>query len=337
MKEQKYLHLAAITRDFVEYMISVGYTEKQLMGGTGITLEEVSVPEAMAPMGASAEIFNRAAALSGDDLVHFKWAQERRLKRLGVIGYLGRSSPTVRDMLDNLNRYQRTITEAVIVDMSQLESDGIYRWNMNLPRSVDAGFIVEAQLVQLVAGLRHLLPRELTPSRISFAHHRAKNKEAFTQYFQCPVAFDQPSNELVFSKPDLDLPLSTADSALYQILRQHCDMVLERTPTSRSDIRVQVEGKIVDLLSTGQANIEVVSRDLGMSSRTLARRLGEAGTTYQKVLSNLRRALAERYLKDGAMSQTEIAFLLGYSDVSSFASAFKRWTGHSPGDERRMI
>jgi AraC-like DNA-binding protein len=318
-------------------MISMGYSEAQLMRKTGITLEQITPPESMAPMQACAEIFNRAVALTGDDLVHCKWAQERRLRRLGVIGYLGRVSPTVQDLLENLNRYQRTISEAISVDLSQLESEGIYRWTTTLPAEADCGYMVEAQVIQLLSGLDRILPRDLRPGRLSLAHHRVKNRDAFAKFVKCPVYFDQHDNELEFPKADLELPLSTADNELYTILRNHCDMVLEQTPSSRTDIRVQVEGKIVDRLSTGQANIEKVSRDLGMSSRTLARRLGEAGTTYQKVLSNLRRALAERDLKDGAMTQTEIAFLLGYSDVSSFASAFKRWTGQSPGYLRQQV
>ena len=87
MSEQQFLHLAAITRDFSQHLISLGFTEQQVLGGTGITLEQITPPEAMAPFVATAEIFNRGAALTGDDLVHLKWAQERRLKRLGLIGF----------------------------------------------------------------------------------------------------------------------------------------------------------------------------------------------------------------------------------------------------------
>ncbi|SFK49281.1 AraC family transcriptional regulator [Shimia haliotis] len=336
MSEQQFLHLAAITRDFSQHLISLGFTEQQVLGGTGITLEQITPPEAMAPFVATAEIFNRGVALTGDDLVHLKWAQERRLKRLGLIGYLGRTSPTLLDMLENMQRYQRTISEAIEVDLSELRSKGFYRWSNIVPATVDCSFFVEAQVAQLLSGLRFIMPRQFTPVRLSFAHHRAKNKEAFAKTFGCPVTFDAHDNEIDFHLSDLDTPLTTSDTALYHILRRHCDLVLAQTPNSRTDIRVQVEGKIADRLSTGQANIETVARDLGMSSRTLARRLGELDTTYQKVLSNLRQALAERYLKDGAMTQAEIAFLLGYSDVSSFAAAFKRWTGHSPGEKRRM-
>lgn len=335
MKEPQFLHLAAITRDFVEHMISLGFSEGQLLGGTGITLEQIRPAETLAPITATLEVFNRAVVLSGDDLVHVKWAQERRLKRLGLIGYLGRTSPTLVDLLENLNRYQRAISEAVVVDLSELRSKGVYRWSIIVPAELDCSTFVEAQIVQMMAGLRFILPRHLRLAQLSLVHHRKENQATFSDFFGCPVKFGADDNEIQFHKADLDLPLTTADTELYNILRQHCDMVLDRTPSSRTDIRVLVEGKIADRLSTGKANIDTVARDLGMSSRTLARRLGEVDTTYQKVLSNLRRALAERYLKDGAMTQAEISFLLGYSDVSSFAAAFKRWTGHSPGDVRR--
>ncbi|MCP4822106.1 MAG: AraC family transcriptional regulator [Shimia sp.] len=309
MKEPQFLHLAAITRDFAEHMMSQGYTEAQLMGGTGITLAQITPAETLAPITATIEIFNRAVTLTGDDLVHVKWAQERRLRRLGLIGYLGRTSPTLGDLLENLNRYQRAISEAVVADLSELRTKGVYRWSTVVPIEVDSSNFVEAQAVQMMAGLRFILPRDPRPVRLSFAHHRASNIATFKQYFNCPVAFGQHDNEIVFQKADLELPLTTADTELFAILQKHCDMVLDRTPSARTDIRVLVEGKIADRLSTGKANIDVVARDLGMSSRTLARRLGELDTTYQKVLSNLRRALAERYFKDGVMTQAEITFL----------------------------
>lgn len=335
MKEPQPLHLAAITRDFVEHMITLGYTEQQLLGGTGTTLEQITPTDTLAPINVAAEVFNRGVSISGDDLVHFKFAQGRRLKRLGLIGYLGRTSPTLGDLLENLNRYHRAVSEALVVDLSELRSKGIYRWSIVLSAEVDVSKFVEAQVVQLIAGLQFILPRPIHPTRVSLTHHRRDNIAAFAEFFGCPAIFGAHDNEIEFHISDLDIPLTTADTELYSILRQHCDMVLEKTPSSRTDIRVLVEGKIADRLSTGQANIEIIARDLGMSSRTLARRLSEVDTTYQKVLSNLRRALAERYLHDGGMTQSEISFLLGYSDVSSFAAAFKRWTGRSPGDVRR--
>ncbi|WP_270729124.1 AraC family transcriptional regulator [Shimia sp. Alg240-R146] len=337
MNETKYLHLAALTRDFVLHLQGLGYSEHQLLGGTGVTLADITPSEARAPLTVSAEVMRRAVALTGDDLIHFKWAQVRQFKRLGLIGYLGRSAPTLRDFLENIARYQRTFSDAVNVDVSDLDRHGFFRWDARLPAKVDSGYVMEAQAVQFVSGIRNILKRSPRILEVTFCHHRATNQDAFTSFLNCPVRFDAPHNELRLYKADLDLELQTADNALYAILRNHCDMVLAQTPQNRDDIRLRVEKSIVDRLSSGQANIETVSHDLGMSSRTLARRLADVETTYQKVLSNLRKSLAERYLKDVAMSQTEIAFLLGYSDVSSFSSAFKRWTGHAPGDQRRPV
>ncbi|WP_193749896.1 AraC family transcriptional regulator [Shimia sp. SK013] len=334
MDDANYLHLAALTRDFVLHLQDLGYSEQQLLGGTGVTLAEITPPEAMAPLTVIAEVMRRAVALTGDDLVHFKWAQERQFKRLGLIGYLGHSSPTLRDLFENVVRYERTFTDSIHFDISELERQGLVRWEAFLPASVDAGNIMEAQAAQFVSGLSNLMSRPPRLLEVTFRHHRNTNKDAFTSYMNCPVSFDASHTAIRFSKDDLDLELQTADNELNAILRKHCDMVLEQTPKNRDDIRLRVEKSIVDRLSSGRANIETVSRDLGMSSRTLARRLADVGTTYQKVLSNLRKALAVRYLDDVARSQTEIAFLLGYSDVSSFSSAFKRWTGHAPGDQR---
>lgn len=144
-----------------------------------------------------------------------------------------------------------------------------------LPAKIDVGYIMEAQAAQFVSGMRNILMRPPRILEVTFHHRRAKNQGAFTSFMKCPVGFDAPHSELLFAKEDLDLELQTADNALHAILRNHCDMVLAQTPRNRDDIRLLVEKSIVDRLSSGQANIETVSSDLGMSSRTLARRLGD--------------------------------------------------------------
>jgi len=91
-----------------------------------------------------------------------------------------------------------------------------------------------------------------------------------------------------------------------------------------------VENEIVQLLPHGKAQVEKVASNLGMSNRTLARRLSEEGTSYAAILNELRRDLSARYLKDPALSLNQIAWLLGYSMVTSLNHAFRRWTGSSP-------
>ena len=95
-----------------------------------------------------------------------------------------------------------------------------------------------------------------------------------------------------------------------------------------------MEEIIPQLLPHGRAELSTVARQLGMSSRTLSRKLREEGVTYAEILDRLRSALAKRYLSDRELPVTQIAWLLGYQEVSSFTHAFKRWTGTTPREFR---
>ncbi len=327
-------HIAALGRDFTLHLMQMGYSESDVLDGINVTLEGMSEDEAKVPVEDLAAIFNRGVELTGDDLVGLHWGQARRFVRMGLIGYLGRSSPNVAKFMLNLERYQRVFSEPMIVDQSKLLSDGIFSWTYDLPVSIDLAQLVEAQTCQFVFGLNRLVPRPITPVSVNFEHRRSTNIKEIEKIFGCPVNYGLPRNHVIYHRRDLELEIMTSDDRLNKILLRHCDMVLAQTPKSAPDIQIKVERMIADHLTSGRANLDDIARDLGMSARTLARRLNDAGTSFQTLLGNIRRALAERYLKDKSMSQSEIAFLLGYSDVSSFAAAFKRWTGYAPGEIR---
>ena len=120
---------------------------------------------------------------------------------------------------------------------------------------------------------------------------------------------------------------------LLKILKRHCEQILGARPEV-NDWVFQVQQVITTLLSSGQCKIDAVAQELGVSSRTLTRRLTEDGLTYKGLLDDVRRKLALQYLKDRRISPKQVAYLLGYSEVSAFYHAFRRWTGSSPLQHR---
>jgi AraC-like DNA-binding protein len=114
----------------------------------------------------------------------------------------------------------------------------------------------------------------------------------------------------------------------------HFEEAHSRRPTNRGFFRSTVENGIVPLLPHGKARAGEIARRLGISQRTLARRLSSEGLTFSGVLEKLKSDLAERYLTDGELSISQIAWLLGYQEVSALTHAFKRWTGKTPREAR---
>ena len=133
------------------------------------------------------------------------------------------------------------------------------------------------------------------------------------------------------------MPIVSADPYLNKLLIRYCEEALAHRQTNRSSLGTSVENAIGVLLPHGKAQISEVARKLGMSRRTLARRLASEGLTFASVLQALRADLAKRHLADQDLSISEIAWLLGYSDVSAFSSACKRQTGKNPRTIRQQI
>jgi AraC-like DNA-binding protein len=131
-----------------------------------------------------------------------------------------------------------------------------------------------------------------------------------------------------------ELPLIHADPYLNNLLLKYCEAAITDRRGNVSQLRTRVENAISSLLPHGRVVLDDVARSLGMSKRTLARRLSDEGLSFTEVLQQLRRDLAVRYLDDPKLHISKIAWLLGFNEVSAFTHAFKRWTGKSPSQMR---
>ena len=152
----------------------------------------------------------------------------------------------------------------------------------------------------------------------------------FRAFFGVDIEFGANADEIWFPQPIALLPVVGRDEHLNELLRRYAEEALARKPRERLTVRSKAEDILSKLLPHGRATASEVARRLGMSSRTLSRNLAEEGTSFAEILDQLRAALAKRYLRDETLPVSEIAWLLGYREVSSLTHAFKRWTGTTP-------
>jgi AraC-like DNA-binding protein len=169
---------------------------------------------------------------------------------------------------------------------------------------------------------------------LSFIHARNSDLPAFEQFFGCPVEFGASADQVAFSNETLALPLVTEDRHLLETLRPICDEAAKERGTATGTLRAVVENEAQKLLPHGKAKRHRVAKSLGLSERTLTRKLADEGTTYEQVSDQLRRSLALQYIKEEGVSLSQIAWLLGYERPTSFNHAFRRWTGRSPSVAR---
>ena len=135
-------------------------------------------------------------------------------------------------------------------------------------------------------------------------------------------------------RPVCDTPLLEADPFLHRLLVGYCEEAIAHRRTARHSFREQVENRVAPLLAHGPVRAVDIARGMDLSERTFARRLAAEGLTYSKLLAELRLDLANRYLADPGTTVSQVAWLLGYQEVSAFSRAYTRWTGRPPREVR---
>jgi AraC-like DNA-binding protein len=166
--------------------------------------------------------------------------------------------------------------------------------------------------------------------RVNFKHQRKEKPTEFKNFFGSDVNFGETVDELAFPSSIRGMPITGADPYLNDLLVGYCEEAISNRSSKPSSFALNVENAIAPLLPHGNVGANTVARKLGLSRRTLARRLASEKLTFARVVQRLKLDLARRHLEDESLSISEIAWLLGYRDVSAFTHAFKRWTGKAP-------
>jgi len=289
------------------------------------------------PGGVSAASQHRfleiAAAETNDPLLGLHVAAAMDLRGIGLLFYLAASCETVAEALEYLARYAATATEEIRLEISRQRDETLLTFRRVL--AFDEPVRQQSELVVLgfLRVLRTLTNRDFTPSRMSFAHGRGSELREIHRILRCPVEFLQPIDSWVLPQQVMELPIISEDRHLLQILETHADVLLSETRTT-TGVRYLVEDQLAGTLPSGGIRVARIAEQLGMSERSLRRRLAEEGTSFGEVLDHLRHRLALRYLKDEHVSLKQVAWLLGYSEAGAFNHAFKRWTGIPPGRAR---
>jgi AraC-like DNA-binding protein len=161
-------------------------------------------------------------------------------------------------------------------------------------------------------------------------HHRSEAPPELVTKLGCSIEFGADADEIVFATSAASLPSVGADIYLNRLLLSYADEAVGKPRPHRSDVRSRAEDLIIQLLPHGRANADVVAGRLGMSRRTLARALSAEGVTFSELVDSLRTSLAKRYLSEQELPVSQVAWLLGYREASSFTKAFIRWTGSTP-------
>lgn len=179
--------------------------------------------------------------------------------------------------------------------------------------------------------------RPLTPLALHFRHaDPGHGHDEYRRVLGVAPTFDSPCHGAAFDVALLAMPVPNADTSLFPVLHQHAERLLAQRAMAADDIVARVTTALTARLPDGQARLAPVAAELGLSARTLQRKLADAGSSFQQVLDAVRFALAQDYLRRRELGLADIAFLLGFQDQSAFTHAFREWSGINPGAWREQ-
>ena len=322
-----------LTRLAYGYAKANGIDPRPLLKKANLTLHQIEDTNLRFSVSNQIKFLNLAADALDDDLFGFHLAHPPDLREFGFLYYVAASSEILGDAFQRLARYASIANEGIALKYIGGKHCGIAYRYVGVSRHQDRHQI-EFFTTILVRLCRALTGARLVPTHIKLAHRPDGRCSEMTEFFGSEIEYGASIDEILFAPACQDMPIVSADHHLNKILISYCEEALARRPVNRSPFRSSVENAIVPLLPHGKARADVISRRLGVSQRTLARRLSSERISFSGVLENLKMDLAERYLADEGLSISQVAWLLGYQEVSSFTHAFKRWTNKTPRQVR---
>ncbi len=319
----------------VEELERRGFDPELTLEKAGLTRALVETDSARIPYDKYAEFLERAAADSNDTMFGLNVSRKIDPHDLGVLSYVSLASDTLSEALANFERYSQLVTQAYSVELSSEADNAVLTIVSAFPVPINNRQMAEATAGFFFRFCQYLTGRDITPVEIRFAHPFAGNDERHRAFFGCPVLFGQPYSQALFRIRDMEARIDTADDRLKRILNAHCDVLMEKSAPFTPELVSSVQQHIADLLPKHKAKARIVAARMGLSERSLSRRLKDHDTNFGLIKDQMRQDLAYQYLRESGESLANIAFLLDYSTQSAFSASFKRMTGHTPKQVRR--
>lgn len=262
--------------------------------------------------------------------------QRMILDDYGVLGLAWKTCLSPRDMFKRCERFFVLMTDTQIFKIED-EGDGgtgsIYIYRDAPRRGIEISN--ESSVVATMTVINKITGAPIRPISVSFAHPAPERIDLYEDYFTCEVRFNSKYNKLIFRSEDLDTKTLKADKSINRFLMERLQEKADGVEVSADKLINDTRNLIRDALPSGIPGAPEVSRHLGMSSRTLSRRLSEKGYTYRELVQDIQQRISTELLDNTSETVSEIAFQTGFSEQSAFNRAFKRWTGQSPLSYRK--
>lgn len=332
------INLASIAYGLDAYMRSHGGDAGEALRRAGLEPADLTDPDRRVPLIRYLELLEICADILGDRQFGLKFGAQYQPRHAGVVGNIALASRTVGEAFEAIGRYLPTMVDGTVHGV-QVEGGIAFVYSyyidplmMSYRQKGDWAIAFACNLMRVGLGDPSWTPQEVLLPQL--ADESPAERRLRADIMGHDIRAGHPWAGIRFDAGLLKRPMTTADTMIENLMRHYGDLRLANLPEPGGEI-AQLRREIARLLVKGESGIEPLARATGTSSRTLQRRLREAGMNYNDLQNDVRKTLALNLLENETLALGEIAFSLGYSDVSAFNHAFRRWVGQSPGDYRR--
>ena len=324
----------AVTMGLTDAIAAAGGRPEQILRSVGLDGAVLADPHRYIACADFTRLLEAAAQATGDQCFGLHFGEHFLPKNIGPLAYVVLNSPTFAEGFQNVARYLHVHNQGMEVSF---DVEG--QWAFVRGRLTETGLEPPRQHNEFAAAvglnlIRLMAGSQWAPVEVHFGHPAPPDTSEHARVFASPVSFHHPGNAFMVERAFTTRPVAAADERLYEIMRRYLDRILEEMP-SEAGLPASVRKVVAESMRDGHPSLHRVANKLARSPRTLQRRLHEHAIDFKALVADTRRRFAITYLRDPNHTVTEIAFLLGYAEVSAFDRAFKRWTGSTPSKYRK--
>ncbi len=326
---------AGFAASLADFAVKHGANRSRLLQECGLTDDDLRDQDNRIPVTAYHMLIGAAIAETGDTALLLRHTLQSELETMSVVGQIVHTSASFAHSIEQLNRYIRLMADVSLpkgTDRFELRRTGSQVWIVDHSLPPDGQYLAtESSFARFISEFRRSFPDMTFAIEMRVTYPAPPHAHEYPDLFRVPVQFDAAENALRIDPIWLgeDSDFEPGNKYAFGVFTRHADTLLKELKTDTS-VKAAVEAQILPRLHEGSISMDRVAKDVGMSRQTLYRRLKEEALTFGEIHDDLRKRMALDYLSAQRVSVNETAYLLGFSEASSFVRAFKRWTGHSP-------
>lgn len=326
---------AGFAAAFAAYACENGADRATLLADSGLAEGDLADQDNRIPVAAYQALISSGMMQTGDTSLLLRHTLESRLETISVVGQIVHSSASLAHSIEQLNRYLHLMAMVELppgqarFELRQTPDELWIIDHQVFPHGQYLG--IEASFARFISEFRRSFPGATFELALEVTYAPPPHADQYPALFGVPVQFNAPRNALqidpIWTSPETEFEPGNAYA--FGIFTRHADGLLAELQEDHS-IRARIVAQILPKLHEGAISMDNVAKDIGMSRQTLYRRLKDEGLTFAEIHDDLRERMAIEYLDAKRVTVNETAYLLGFSEASSFVRAFKRWTGLSP-------